>query len=59
MSRDDIGFGADDNEVVVFGRDREPVRLPRQSKDLIAHQLLDLFAEALNEREAGLVSSGR
>ena len=58
VSRKDIGFGTDDNEVVVFRRERDPVRLPRQSKGLIAHRLLDLFAEALNEREAGFVSSG-
>ena len=59
VSRDDIGFAADDNEVVVFARAGDPTRLPRQSKALIAQKLLNLFSEALNRREPGLVSSDR
>jgi phosphopantothenoylcysteine decarboxylase/phosphopantothenate--cysteine ligase len=59
VSRDDIGFAVDQNEVLVFARDRQPVRLPRQSKSLIAHRLLDIFAEALSQREAGSVASER
>ena len=59
VSRDDIGFAADENEVVVFAPDRQPTRIPRQSKGLVAQKLLDLFVEALNRREAGFVSSDR
>lgn len=59
VSREDIGFAADDNEVVVFARTGEPTRIPLQSKALIAQRLLDLFSEELNRRESGLVSSDR
>jgi phosphopantothenoylcysteine decarboxylase / phosphopantothenate---cysteine ligase len=47
VSRRDIGFGSDWNEVTVFRRDGEPVRLPRQSKEAVAAALLDLFGAAL------------
>jgi phosphopantothenoylcysteine decarboxylase/phosphopantothenate--cysteine ligase len=57
VSRQDIGFGVDENEVVVFGNPDGPVRIPRQDKRRVAARLLDLFAEVLKEREAGLVSS--
>ena len=57
VSRSDIGFGSEENEVIVFSGNREPLRLPRQSKRQVARQLLDLFVEALREREAGLVTS--
>jgi len=45
VSRADIGFGSDDNEVVVFRRDGEPIRMQRQSKAELAGKLLDLFGE--------------
>ena len=57
VARSDIGFAVDDNEVLVFSRGREPIHIPRQSKSLVAHRLLDLFSEALNQREAGTVTS--
>ena len=44
VSRADIGFGSDWNEVTVFRRDGEPLRLPRQPKAALAGALLDLFA---------------
>jgi len=59
VSRADVGFASDDNEVVVFSRDGEPVRIPRQSKQRIARELLDLFVEALNTREAGIAPSSQ
>ncbi len=43
VSRPDIGFEAADNEVVVFGRDGDPVRFPKQSKEELAGRLLELF----------------
>ncbi|HET9768824.1 MAG TPA: hypothetical protein VFS60_18415, partial [Thermoanaerobaculia bacterium] len=46
----DIGFGSDWNEVTVFRRDGEPLRLPRQPKAQLAAALLDLFAESLPHR---------
>lgn len=50
VSRDDIGFGSEWNEVTVFRREGQPIRLPRQSKTALAGALLDLFAAALAER---------
>ncbi len=47
VSRADIGFGSDWNEVTVFRRDGAPLALPRQRKPELAAQLLDLFATAL------------
>jgi phosphopantothenoylcysteine decarboxylase/phosphopantothenate--cysteine ligase len=47
VSRHDIGFGSDWNEVTVFRREGPPVRLPRQSKEALAVALLDLFTAAL------------
>ena len=50
VSRRDIGFGSDWNEVTVFRRDGAPLRLPRQAKAEVAGALLDLFAAAIVER---------
>jgi len=47
VSRRDIAFGADANEVTVFRRDGEPVFFGRQPKAELAGRLLDLFATAL------------
>ncbi len=47
VSRGDIAFGRDENEVLVFSRDAEPVPIPRQDKSGVAAALLDLFATAL------------
>lgn len=57
VSRSDIGFASDDNEVIVFARDGEPRRLPLQSKAILAQKLLNLFVEALRRRETELVTS--
>ena len=58
VSRDDIGFGSSDNEVTVYRQGEVPRVLDRQNKQRIAGQLLDLFAEALKDRETDFVSSG-
>jgi len=47
VSRRDIAFGADANEVTVFRRDGPPVFFRRQPKGELAGRLLDLFATAL------------
>ena len=59
VSRDDIGFASEENEVVVFCEEREPLRIPRQSKRRVARKLLNLFVEALKEREARPVTSNQ
>lgn len=41
VSRDDIGFGSDDNEVVLVLRTGEAVQLPRAPKREIADSILD------------------
>ncbi len=44
VSRSDIGFGSDQNEVKIFSRDSEdPLSLPTQSKDDIAKSLISLI----------------
>lgn len=43
VSRTDIGFNSDDNQVVVFGRDGSRADLPQQSKTQLASALLALF----------------
>lgn len=48
VSRSDIGFGHDHNEVVVFVRDGEVVTLERAPKREIAGRLVDLFASRLS-----------
>jgi phosphopantothenoylcysteine decarboxylase/phosphopantothenate--cysteine ligase len=47
VSRDDIGFGSEHNEVVVLRPDAEPVTLPRKRKEDLAVKLLDLFSAPL------------
>ena len=47
VSRTDIAFGRDQNEVVVFSREGEPVPIPRQDKSGVAAALIDLFTRAL------------
>jgi phosphopantothenoylcysteine decarboxylase/phosphopantothenate--cysteine ligase len=51
VSRKDIAFDSEANEVTVFRREGEPVFLPRQPKTQLAASLLDLFAGMLAERE--------
>jgi len=43
VSRRDIAFDSDANEVTVFRRDGEPVFFARQAKSALAASLLDLF----------------
>lgn len=47
VSRGDIGFGSDDNEVVVFRRDGAPIRIGRRPKPELARDLVDLLSQAL------------
>lgn len=52
VSRSDIGFASDNNEVTVWTKDDEPVALPLQSKRELASKLMELFAHRLGrERE--------
>lgn len=48
VSRSDIAFGKDDNEVLLLSRDAPPQPIPRQSKAGVAAALLDRFTAALS-----------
>jgi phosphopantothenoylcysteine decarboxylase/phosphopantothenate--cysteine ligase len=52
VSRSDIGFASEHNEVVVYRRDGAPVRLERAPKSVIARGLLDLFAPSLRQKQS-------
>ena len=49
VSRQDIGFSSDHNEVVVYRRGGDPVRLDRAAKGAIARSLFDLFVPSLHD----------
>ena len=51
VSRSDIGFGADDNEVTLYRKAGEPQHFGRRSKRRLASSLLDVFVEALEDRD--------
>lgn len=46
VSRSDIGFESDDNEVLVYRSEGPPIHLSRKSKTAIASELLDLFGQS-------------
>ncbi|MEM9290580.1 MAG: bifunctional phosphopantothenoylcysteine decarboxylase/phosphopantothenate--cysteine ligase CoaBC [Acidobacteriota bacterium] len=50
VSRADIGFGHDDNEVVVYRQQEESVSFSRRPKHQLARDLMELFAEELARR---------
>lgn len=57
VSRGDIGFGSDDNEVTVFRRGGEPVHLSRRPKGELARDLFDLIELTMrppSEERAGV-----
>ncbi len=51
VSRHDIGFGADDNEVTVYRREGAPLHLSRRAKDVLAAELMSLIVAELEQRE--------
>ena len=51
VSRADIAFDRDENEVTVFCREGPPVFFPRRLKSELAASLFDLFAAKLSGRE--------
>jgi phosphopantothenoylcysteine decarboxylase / phosphopantothenate---cysteine ligase len=59
VSRKDIAFDSEANEVTVFRRDGEPVFFPRQPKMQLSASLLDLFAGMLAGREHTPAASPR
>jgi phosphopantothenoylcysteine decarboxylase/phosphopantothenate--cysteine ligase len=51
VSRHDIGFDSEQNEVTVLGPARAPIVFSRESKRALAAKLMDLFSEELKKRE--------
>ncbi len=51
VSRGDIGFDSDSNEVTVYRRDGKPIFFPRRSKEVLAVKLVELFSGVLEDRE--------
>ncbi len=58
VSRADIGFGADHNEVTLYRRSGEPEHFGRCSKRDLAASLLEVFGEALKDRERAAETVG-
>jgi phosphopantothenoylcysteine decarboxylase/phosphopantothenate--cysteine ligase len=52
VSRSDIGFGSDDNAVLVLRPGRAPTELGKRSKTDLARALVDLLRDALEEKRA-------
>jgi len=48
VSRSDIGFGQEDNEVVVFAAGREPTRVEKASKASIARSIFEQLVPAVS-----------
>ncbi|HEX9943438.1 MAG TPA: bifunctional phosphopantothenoylcysteine decarboxylase/phosphopantothenate--cysteine ligase CoaBC [Thermoanaerobaculia bacterium] len=59
VSRPDIAFERDDNEVTVFRREGPPVFLSRRPKSELAASLFDLFTATLLDRERQPAASPR
>lgn len=59
ISRPDIGFQSGDNEVTLFARDGDPVRVSRRSKPEVARAILDRIEQLRGTRGPQAVASGR
>jgi phosphopantothenoylcysteine decarboxylase/phosphopantothenate--cysteine ligase len=57
VSRSDIGFGSEHNEVTVFRRNKPSVSIGRQPKRRIAGRLLDLVKQELDGAEAEVATT--
>ena len=50
VSRSDIGFGSDENEVTVFDKDGQVAHFDKQSKQVISQYLMDLIFTAAKKK---------
>lgn len=50
VSRKDIGFDSDENEVAVYSRAQSPKRFARESKESLARKLISLIEESFAEK---------
>ena len=51
VGREDRGFNVDNNQVIIFTKDREKLEIPKTSKKNIAHILIDKIAQELEIEE--------
>src|SRR5699024_3850544 len=51
VSRKDIGFGNDDNEVTLFTLKNSPIKLSKTNKKDLSHKILDVIVEKLMSKE--------
>lgn len=54
VSRTDIGFDSEHNEVTLLGPEGSTMRFPRQTKRALAVELMDLFSEEVRKREGAV-----
>ncbi len=59
VSRNDVGFESDDNEVTVFTTGRPPLMLSRRPKTAIARSLVALIGELLDDETRGRRGAAR
>lgn len=50
VSKKDVGFNADTNEVIIFQPDREPIRIDLKSKDEVAFDILKAAIETISKK---------
>ena len=48
VSRNDIGFNSEDNEVIIINKSGEVENLPKMTKYELAHEILDRVQALLN-----------
>ena len=51
VSRKDIGFGNDDNEVTLKKKKNSPIKLSKTNKKGLSHKILDVIVEKLMSKE--------
>ena len=52
VSRPEVGFESDDNEVVVYRPSGDPIAFEKQSKRQLAGRLIELFTEAISRERS-------
>ena len=48
VSKDQVGFGYDTNQVTILTKDKEPEMLPLQSKITLAREIMKKISIAIN-----------
>jgi phosphopantothenoylcysteine decarboxylase/phosphopantothenate--cysteine ligase len=56
VSRDDIGFGSDNNEVVILSSDGTSQEVPKAAKEEVARRIIEVIAERLGSKLGKVIS---